>query len=79
MKRLLNCLENMFLTMNHDSGHFRPANRPNFDLSKIAKNHENCDFPQKLNFLNKGKKGLIYVYMTGKWPLGVPKHVFYAL
>ena len=45
----------MFLSMNYDSGHPRPANRPNFDLSKIAKIHENRDFPKKFDFLYKGK------------------------
>ena len=79
MKRLLNCPENMFLTMNHDSVHFRPANRPNFDLSKIAKILENCDFSPKFDFLYNGRCWLIYVYMAQKWPLGAPKHVFYAI
>ena len=45
----------MFLGMNHDSGHFRPANRPNCDLSKINKIPENRDFFQKLDFLYEGK------------------------
>ena len=45
----------MFRGMNFDSGHFRPANRPNFDLSKIAKIHENRDFPQNFDFLYKGQ------------------------
>ena len=55
MERLLKCLKNMFLSMNHDSGDVRPANRPNSDLSKIAKIHENRDFFQKFDFLYKGK------------------------
>ena len=45
----------MFLGMNHDSGHPRPANRQNFDLSKISKIHEKRDFFQKFDFLYKGK------------------------
>ena len=45
----------MFLYMYYHSGHFRPANRPNFDLSKIAKIHENRDFFQNFDFLQKGK------------------------
>ena len=50
MKKLLKCLENMFPSMNYDSGHPRPADRPNFDLSKIAKIRKNHDFPQKFDF-----------------------------
>ena len=45
----------MFLSMNYDSGHSRPANRPNLDLSKIAKIPKNRDFPQKFDFLYKVK------------------------
>ena len=45
----------MFMGRNHDSGHPRPANRPNFDLSKIAKIHEKRDSFQKFDFLYKGK------------------------
>ena len=41
----------MFLSMNYDSGHPRPANRPNFDLSKIAKIRKNRDFSQNFDFL----------------------------
>ena len=51
MKRLLKDPENMFPSMNYDSGHPRPANRPNFDLSKIAKIRKNRDFFQKFDFL----------------------------
>ena len=55
MKKILKCPGNMFLSTNYDSGHFRPANRPNFDLSKIAKIHENRDFFQKFDFLYEGQ------------------------
>ena len=55
MKKLLKCLENMFPSMNYDSGHPQPADRPNFDLSKIAKIPKNRDFPQKFDFLYKVK------------------------
>ena len=40
----------MFLSINYDSGHFRPANRPNFDISKFVEIYENCDFFQKFDF-----------------------------
>ena len=45
----------MFPSMNYDSGQLRPANRPNIDLSKIAKFRKNRDFPEKFDFLYKVK------------------------
>ena len=45
----------MFPSMNYDSGQPRPANRPNIDLSKIAKFRKNRDFPEKFDFLYKVK------------------------
>ena len=52
---LLKCPENKFVSMDYDSGHPRPANRPNFDLSKIAKIQKKRDFFQKFDFLYKVK------------------------
>ena len=37
----------MFLGINHNFGHFRLANRPNREISKIPKNRQNHDFLQK--------------------------------
>ena len=76
MKMLLKCLKNIFLNINHDSGHFRPANRPNFDLSKNHQKSEKSRFFQKFKISHRGGLWLIYVYMARKWPLEVPKHVF---
>ena len=50
MKIVLKQSENMFLGMNHNFGHFRPANRPNREISKNPKNRQNHDFLQKYQF-----------------------------